>query len=418
MTRRRRFCLPLAVPVLLSACATAPGPSRAPRIVPPLVAAVPATPPAVKAVLPAQPDDVWSRLRHSFAMADCDADPRIVSWAERYTSDPRRFEARIREAMPRLAYVQQAAADHGVAGEFALLPWVESHFQPVTSRHHQRAAGMWQIVPRTARAMGLEVGRDYDARFDVPAATEGVMGLLSRYHDDLHDWRLVDYAYNAGEFSVRRLVRQHGMPADEPVIPKLPVSRVTREHLTKLLAIACVVREPARFHVNLPLLPAEQQLETVAVKRPMTLDAAARRAGMGSDKLMHLNAAFRDGRIAATHTPAHLLLPRRQAEQWRDAAQQAEDAGLTAGVTPAPVPLPKLASPGNDEPAQSAVENSPPLPPATAAGTIQHHTVRSGESLWQIARRYAVSVRQLERWNRLHGRTLKPGQVLEVSAPR
>jgi membrane-bound lytic murein transglycosylase D len=413
MTRRWRHLLPLVAPALLAACATAPQPVHSPRIAPP-TPAVPLPRPVVKAALPARPDNVWDKLRRSFQMADCDADPRILFWARRYTSSPQRFETRVREVMPKLVYVQQVAARHGVAGEFALLPWVESHFQPAQSRHHHRAAGMWQIVPRTARSMGLKVGSEYDGRYDVPAATEGVMTLLGRYHDDMHDWRLVDYAYNAGEFAVRRLVRRHGTPAEQPVIPRLPVTRTTREHLTKLLAIACVVRDPSRFHVSLPLLPPGEKLEVVAVEPPMPLAKAARRAGMPLGKLKYLNASFRNGRI--TSASAHLLLPREHAEQWRNAMLQSEDADLTASVTPQPLTLPTLSS-DDGEPAQSELENSPPVAPPHSHDSLRRHTVRRGESLWTIARRYSVSVRELQRWNHLHGHKLKPGQVLRISAP-
>jgi membrane-bound lytic murein transglycosylase D len=419
--RRWRHGLTLAAPMLLAACATTPNAVRAPVIHPPRPAAVPLPQPDVSAVVPAR-DDIWTRLRQSFAMSDCDADPHILSWAERYTRDPQRFEDHLREAMPRLVYVQQVAAQHDVAGEFVLLPWVESHFQPVSSHRHQRAAGMWQIVPSTARSMGLHVGRDYDGRYDISAATEGVMKLLGRYHADLRDWRLVDYAYNAGEFAVRRLVRQHGAPAAEPVIPSLPVSRITREHLTKLLAVACVVREPARFHVNLPLLPADQRLEAVAVRQPMKLPEAAQRAGMPLAQFKHLNAAFLDGHIAADRHPSQLMLPQRNAVQWRDAQRQAADAGLTASVTPSPSPLPALPVDNSGTPPPGAAENAPPLavaapPPSIApSATGRTHTVRAGESLWSIAHRYAVSVRDLEHWNHLRGEAIRPGQVLRVGA--
>lgn len=417
--RRWRSLLPLTMVALLGACATAPQPRHAPQIILP-APTVPAAPATVKALLPTKPEDVWTRLRQSFAMSDCDADPQILSWARRYTRSPQRFEAHVREVMPRLAYVQQIAAKHDVAGEFALLPWVESHFQPISNRgrhSHQRAAGMWQIMPSTARAIGLKVGHDYDERYDVPAATESVMTLLSRYHNDLHDWRLVDYAYNRGEFAVRRMVQQHGVPTAEPVIPKLPVSRTTREHLTKLLAIACVVREPARFHVTLPSLPTEDRLETVEVKHPMPLSKAAARADMPLSKLRHLNSAYRNGHIATARMPAHLLLPRHHVAQWRDASRQAEDGNLTASVMPQPITLPSLASPDNEPPSQSEAEQSPPLASSTSAAPTRHHTVRPGESLWSIAHHYSISVAKLERWNHLRGHKLKPGQVLKVSAP-
>ncbi|MDE2315913.1 MAG: transglycosylase SLT domain-containing protein, partial [Xanthomonadaceae bacterium] len=176
-------------------------------------------------------------------MADCDADPAVMSWARRYTRYPQGFEAALRDALPQLTYVQQVAAEHDVAGEFVLLPWIESGFRPIPARHG-RPAGMWQIMPATATAIGLHIDRRYDARLDVQAAADAVMKLLRRYYDEFHDWRVVDFAYNAGEYQVRRLMQSHGLPPQEPVVPRWPVRSITREHLTKLLAMACVVREP------------------------------------------------------------------------------------------------------------------------------------------------------------------------------
>ncbi|HXS04761.1 MAG TPA: transglycosylase SLT domain-containing protein, partial [Rhodanobacter sp.] len=95
-------------------------------------------------------------------MSDCNADPAVLGWAKRYTRDPEQFEEQLRSALPRLAYVQEVAAQYNVAGEFVLLPWVESHYRPIPARK-RRPAGMWQIMPITAGAMGLRVDRHYDA---------------------------------------------------------------------------------------------------------------------------------------------------------------------------------------------------------------------------------------------------------------
>ncbi|KRE99561.1 lytic transglycosylase [Frateuria sp. Soil773] len=350
-------------------------------------------------------------------MSDCEADPAILAWARRYTQSPRSFEARMSDALPRIVYVEQSAAKHGVAGEFALLPWVESQFQPVAGRKN-RPAGMWQIMPVTARSMGLPVNARYDGRLHLPTATEAVMTTLRRYYDQFRDWRLADYAYNAGEFSVSKLVRRHGAPQHEPVIPHLPVRRVTREHLTKLLAIACVVREPARFHVNLPQLAAGQELVHVDLEHSMPIARAAAHAGMSEDALRDINAAFR-GDTIDTRDTSRLLLPLDHAEQFRNAQlrQFADDKdSRTASVTATPG-LPPLAS---DEIAagQASVENIPALangkPKARKPRT---HTVKPGESLWQIARRYDVGVARLQQWNRLHDGKIKPGQVLRINAP-
>ena len=404
--------LPLALSALLTACATTPPPRSepGPLPVPPASAAIETPPPTVTAAPAPEASDVWDRLRGSFAMADCDADPAVLSWARRYTRNPQRFEQEVRDALPKLTYVQQVAAEHDVAGEFVLLPWVESGFRPIPGRR-DRPAGMWQIMPTTAAAMGLRVDRHYDGRLDVQASADAVMKLLSHYHDQFHDWRVADYAYNAGEFRTRKLVQQHGLPPATPVIPRWPVHDITREHLTKLLAMACVVREPDRFHVSLPTLTPSQHLVSVALPHSMPLARAADRAGMPLDQLKNLNAAFRND-VADTSIASYLMMPVSHAQQFRDAllnqaasasADRLPEASFATGIGAADA---TDASAAGAKPAQ------------TVAGRARTHRVKSGESLWLLARHYSVSVGDLQRWNHLHGQSIKPGQVLKISASR
>lgn len=407
--KHARRLLPVALASLMAACATPPTskPLPLPATVTPPPAPTPSVPTPQVTVPSVTPDvttsNVWDKLRGSFAMSDCDADPQIMVWAHRYTQNPQRFEAQMNNALPQIVYVQQAAEKYGVAGEFVMLPWVESQYQPVPS-HRNLPAGMWQLVQSTAHVMGLHVDHSYDGRLDTSAATDGVMRMLHDYYDQLHDWRLVDYAFNRGENGVQRLVQQHGSPPDEPAIPKLPVPRVTREHLTKLLAISCVVRDPSRFNVELPMLAADQHLETVQVDHGMTLSTAADHAGMEPGDLKRLNPALQSNFLSAD-TQSHLLLPHRNAEQLRNAMQIANDQDMTASVSDN-TPLPALYAdkPGDDTKAD------PSHHPRT-------HVVRPGESLWQIARHYSISVSTLERLNQLHGKALKPGQVLKLDPP-
>jgi len=389
----RRQLVPAALTLALAACTTAP-----PKKTPSPVVITPVAPDRSQQVppleAPAAPDP-WQRLRDSFAMADCEADPSIMAWARTYTRSPARFESQLAAALPRLAYVQEVASQYDVAGEFVLLPWVESHFQPVASRARNRPAGMWQIMPATAAAMGLRVDSHYDGRLDVPAAAHAVMKALRRYHERFHDWRVADYAYNAGEFAVGKLIRTHGAPAAEPAIPALPVRPVTREHLAKLLAIACVVRQPERFGVTLPTLSPEHQLVKVPLGKSLPVARAADHAGMDVDRFKHLNAAFRSDTIDANKV-SYLMLPAEHAQQFR-----------TAVVEQSTRPL---AEQQDTAPETDATAPDTPAPP--------RHTVKPGDSLWGIAKRYAVSVGDLERWNRLRGPSIKPGLVLQVGAGR
>ena len=405
MTVTNRSLRPLlpALSMLLTACVGMPTSGlhqpaiQKPAIKIPQATVQPVTSPPVIAP---QVVDFWQQMRGSFAMSDCDADPSILTWAERYTKNPERFEDQLREAMPQLTYVREVAAHYDVAGEFVLLPWIESGFQSLPGRKN-RPAGMWQIMPLTANRMGLRVDGRYDARLDVDASANAVMKMLRQYHDKFDDWRVVDYAYNTGEFNVAKLVERFGTPPAEPVIPHLPVKNVTREHLTRMLAMACVVREPGRFNVTLPTISDEQHLVQVSISHSMPIAQAAGQAGVPVSTLKNLNAAFR-GNTMDAGAVSYLMLPANHAQQFRDSLVQQPSTATTTGQ-----PLNSTDN-SDDEPKQT---NSS----ASSAARGKTHTVKSGESLWQIARRYSVSSKKLQQWNHLHGQALKPGQVLKVS---
>jgi membrane-bound lytic murein transglycosylase D len=404
--------LPATLALCLAACAGTPPPQNGTAAVPRVVK--PSSPkPAVGNLAshvdaPAMPQpsgDVWAQLRGSFQMADCDADPAIMDWARRYTQNPSAFEAQMRDVMPRLMYVQQIAAKHDVAGEFALLPWVESHYRPVPGVKGN-PAGMWQIMPVTANALGMRVDKNFDGRLDMPAATDAIMALLKRYHDDLGDWRMADYAFNAGEFAVRGMIGRYGTPAQEPAIPKMPVKRVTREHLAKLLAISCVVREPQRFKVELPQIAPEQQLVSVDVDRSMPIAQAANHAGMSVDELKSLNAGFRNGYVDK-RAASYLVMPSGRVEQFRNSLLQnggnVADADTNDNRLVASAKGPSAAGPSA-------------APDDSAGASSRTHTVKAGETLWNIARHYSLDVNQIKRWNGLQGSHLRLGQVLKLSA--
>ncbi|MEO6926951.1 MAG: transglycosylase SLT domain-containing protein [Rhodanobacter sp.] len=393
MNRAFRVALPLTLSAMLAACAgmplQRPQAPATPVPTPTMAHPQPASVPTAAATAPAE--DMWDKLRGSFAMADCNADPAVLQMAEIYTHNPKRFEEHLQSVLPRLAYVQQVAAQYDVPGEFVLLPWVESHYRPIPpSKRHP--AGMWQIMPATAGSMDLRVGRQYDARLDIPAATNAVMQLLQRYYDQFHDWRVVDYAYNAGEFNARKLVREHGQPADEPVIPAWRVRRTTREHLVKLLAIACVIREPERFQVSLPVLPADEQLVQTSVGGSITIAKAAERAGMSASALKHLNPAFGGNTIDASSAP-YLMLPASHVKQFHAASREEPNDAAAASPT-------RIAS----------------LNSTASASAQQHrtHVVNRGENLWQIAREYSTNVARLQQLNHLQDGAIQPGEVLQL----
>lgn len=277
------------------------------------------------------PGQPWEELRESFAMDGCHADPSIMRWARRYTRNRRGFENRLRTALPKIAYIQQTAAKYGIPGEFALLPWVESRYRPEAG-DRKGSTGAWQITPGTASAMGLRMDERYDARLDLQASSTAVMQLLRRYHQRFGDWRMVNYAYNAGEFATARFVGRQGSRANQGAIPPWPGHAVTQRHLSQLLAIACVVRDPARFGVTLPGLRGAEYLTAVPVEGTLALDTAARYAGIPVATLKRFNAGFLDGIIDGS-TDVDLLLPAAYVGHYVAAsAHAAHEATLAAGA--------------------------------------------------------------------------------------
>jgi membrane-bound lytic murein transglycosylase D len=185
----------------------------------------------------------------------------------------------------------------------------------------------------------------------------------------------------------------------------MPVKPVTREHLVKLLAIACVIRDPARFNVSLPTLPSEQRLVTVSIGNSMPIAHAADHAGMSPDELKDLNAAFRNGMVDSNASP-YLLMPKNRVQQFQNALLADNNGGAQSvpGTTALP-PLSAALSAATDDDGNAS------------SGRSKTHTVKSGESLWTIAKRYSVDIKQLQQWNHLQGSGVKPGQVLKISAP-
>lgn len=380
--RWRHFASLAAAAALLAGCATTRThhPGIPTYTLPPPLAPLSVKPPLQPPTPLGARGAFWTRLRARMQMDDCGPDPDIMKWARQYTRSPQRFEARLRHDLPVIAYIAAAAERYDVPAEFVFLPWVESRYRAVAPRRG-RAAGMWQIMPTTARTLGLPVRTEYDARLDRITATDAVMRMLAGYQHTFHDWRLVDMAFNAGQYRIRGAVKNDDVPA-KPLIPDIGVARGTREHLAKLMAMACVIRQPQRFGVHLPPFSPSRRLQEVVVSTPINMQTVARLAALPTDQVRALNPAYRYGRMPVG-VPHHVLLPVTNAAAF--------DSTFTAAA------------------GTLADDNSPSRPPPP-----HRYTVSAGDSLWSIAHRFGISVHRLRHLNHLSSSRLRPGQVLRL----
>ncbi|MEO8012298.1 MAG: LysM peptidoglycan-binding domain-containing protein, partial [Dokdonella sp.] len=328
----------------------------------------------------------------------------------------------------------------GLPAEFALLPYVESNYAPVRGSENG-PSGIWQLMPRTARDRGIRIERDYDGRLDLVESTRVALDLIERYDREFGDWRLATMAFNAGEFRIKRALTETPANAlDAQALSRLKLSATTHQHLTRMLALACVVDDPARFGVTLPEPDADDALGIVAVDGPIDLRVAANFAGLSFEELQQLNAAHL-GERSASVAPHRLVLPRAHLEPFSTSSQAAPLALRSRWRSmrvPSAVPLEDVAQQVRID-AQSlavanGVERTARLPSGATLLVPEHalggthsapvmqarttHTVASGDTLSAIARRYGVRIGQLVKWNslRLDG-VLRPGSRLRIGVP-
>lgn len=421
------------------------------RIAPPERIDVPLAPPPESNTPPGDgaATSVWDRLRTRFAMPGCEYSPAVQRWARTYTQGPDRFAASLKRALPFLLLVLDELEQQDLPGEFALLPYLESHYEPVVGRNGM-PAGMWQFMPGTARAVGLQVSAHYDGRLDAWASSNAAVSMLKRYQNEFGDWRLVDMAFNAGEYRVKKLLQENRSVLSREDIANLKLSPITHEHLAKLLALGCVINDPARFGVTLPEPAPDDHLVRVTLTAPIDMRVAARLADVPEETLRRYNAGHRQSRISAS-SPMHLLLPKPALSRFQqryaqlapsawstwDAVKLRERRGVEELAGAAAVPIDLVGAANGVDPAREfaagttvflpsalgrSVGTAPPVPPVPLSPeALQRNaatvTVKSGDNLWTIAKTHRVTVADLRRWNKLSEKSqLRPGQKLFLQA--
>jgi membrane-bound lytic murein transglycosylase D len=400
---------------------------------------------------------IWPRLVSRFRFAACPEDGSAARWAEWYAANGEYMRRVLNRAEPWLHFIADEIERRDLPGELALLPIVESAFDPF-AYSHGRAAGPWQFLSGTARDFGVTINDAYDGRRDYVAATGAALDYLA-YLNDLFDgdWALALAAYNAGQGRVGRAIRRNESRGLGTEWHQLRLPRETRGYVPKIKGLGCLFRQPARYAFVLPTLPDRPQVARLPITPPVDLVRVALAAGVDVAELVTLNAGL-NKHYVPPDGPDYLLVSVAHAERVAGALENMPAAPpleverirvrsgdslsvlarrhdtsvealkqanglrgdrLIAGQT--------LALPGRYAPAATAAEPEYRRAYRELAALQQQllptdrfiHRVRNGESLWLIARRYGVGVRDLQAMNGLGGSTLiRPGQRLVIETDR
>ena len=314
-----------------------------------------------------QYDTLWDRLFALYALPPIEH-PDIDRELDWFANHPAYLERAQNRAEPFLYSIVKLVEKKNVPGEIALLPIVESAFQPnVVSP--ARAAGIWQFIPSTGSNYGLKRSHSYDGRRDVYASTKAAIKYLKKLHGDFDDWLLAIAAYNCGEGAVARAIRRNegaGLPTD---FWSLNLPQETRAYVPKLLAVSRLFADADKYGISLKDLPNMAQYKPVKVSNQLDLALAADAAGMSLDKLYELNPGFR-GQYADVDGSYHLYIPankkaaefRKEVERLSQTRRSYDRPEFTAEPEPMPV------EPGAFQSFRREFERRPPPPPTKSSG--------------------------------------------------
>jgi membrane-bound lytic murein transglycosylase D len=399
-------------------------------------------PPAVATVdRTVRADDLWQRIRDGFGMPDLTG-PLVDEKTAWYVARPDYLKRVLERSRRYLFHIVEEIEKRGLPTEIALLPMVESSFNPMAySRAH--ASGLWQFIPGTGKRYELAQNWWYDGRRDIVASTSAALDYLKDIYDMHGDWHLALASYNWGENAVARALEKNRVARLPLDYSNINMPQETRHYVPKLQALKNIIANPKLFALDLDPIPNQPYFATITKTRDIDVRLAAKLAEMPVEEFIALNPGFSRPIIRAEHTP-RIVLPADKVDVFHENLTKYDDKSLVSwrtyqpqrgetleaiakkfglgvaqlrevnGIRPrARLPDVLVVPSGGAVASQGRlpIMYAPPIPLRGGPRTLTH-TVKAGETLASIAGRYRVSMEDLRRWNKI-GR-LTAGQKLTV----
>lgn len=399
--------------------------------------------------------DLWQRLRGEFQLIHQYRDQfyrkRIneeIQWLKKHPAYLKRVS---RRAEPYLHYVVNQMVANGLPGELALLPIVESAYDPF-AYSPGRAAGLWQFIPATGKHFELQQDWWQDERRDVVESTRAAIDYLSSVHRRFdNDWLLALASYNAGQGRISKL-RRHNAKANKPQdYWSLALPNETKRYVPRLLAIAEVINNPDKYGISLHAIEDAPQFVSIGIGSQLDLAQAAALADISMDVLYKYNPQYNRW-ATPPEGPHRLLMPIDNAEIFTSALMTltpeqrlswkrykiksgdtlseivsqfgttSKQVRLANGLKNDSIRIGKIlmipvASEANQHYVMSAEQRNQRLLVSGSKSNRQpsYYVVKEGDSWWTISRQFSVSTSQLTKWNgKAPGDMIRPGQKLVV----
>jgi membrane-bound lytic murein transglycosylase D len=396
-------------------------------------------------------NNLWLRIQHGYAMPDITS-PYTNKYENWYASRPDYIARMMERSQKYLYYVVEEVEKRGMPTEIALLPMIESAYNPQAySRSH--AAGIWQFVPATGKHFGLQQNWWVDNRRNVTAATQAALDYLQKLHDMFGSWDLALAAYNAGEGTVGRAIAKNqksGLPTD---YQNLSLPQETAHYVPKLQAIKNIVTNPEQYGLQLALIPNEAYF--AEIDPPFQIDAklAAKLADISHEEFALLNPSYNRPIIATRNNSHKLLLPVSAIQtfennlnnydqslvSWKvyNAKRGEQLASIAKKFDISINRLREVNDLSSDKKLSKTLHLLVPADDETSANDINvakladqkirsqqnsvnlvTHKIKRGETLSSLAKMYGTNTKDLMKMNRLKSTKLKIGQIIRVKGSR
>ncbi len=396
------------------------------------------------------PADLWDRIRRGFAMPDLDT-PLVREREQFYASRPDYLQRMTERSRMYIFHIVEELELRGMPTELALLPYIESAFNP-QAISSAKAAGMWQFMPATGRHFDLTQNLFRDDRRDVLGSTRAALDYLQKLHKMFGDWHLALAAYNWGEGSVSRAIAKNKAAGLGTSYTDLSMPNETRHYVPKLQAVKNIIANPQAFGTTLPQIENHPYFDTVEITKDIDVAVAAQLAEVRLDDFKALNPSQRKPVIFATGTP-QVLLPWSNAAIFKRNLEQHDPGKLaswTAWVAPSTMPSREAARRFGMSEGEFRSVNAIPSGMLVKAGSallvprhgqatpVASHVVdnaqlaytpeiilkrmtvraRKGDSIARVAARYDLPAATVASWNKTSaGAPLKRGQAVIVFLP-
>ena len=367
------------------------------------------------------PIDIWERIRRELTIKIPDDQIAATSiYRERLYKNQSAVNRISKSGQRYLFHTLSRAQELDLPVELALLPFVESEFDPY-AKSVDGATGIWQFMPATGKEWGLKSNWWYDGKKDVLASTEAALKFLSYLHQKFdEDWLLAMAAYNTGPTRVNRAIKKNKTQEKGIRFWDLDLPKETTAYVPKLLVLCELINNPKSFEVNLPSIANRPYFQRVKIPGQLDLMQAADLAGLKPETIYELNPGFNQWATDPSG-PHYLLLPIGVSDRFITQLESLDENDLVrwdrykirrgdslsriASRYKIEVAVLKEINGMNDDLIIAGKEIMVPRGSAWAdkqSPREQLYIVLKGDTLWNISKKFKVSIEDLVLWNELN----------------